>query len=162
MYSLALSYVNYREDDAKDICQEAFVKAFNNLDTLNEPSKFGSWLSTIVRRAAIDHIRQNSTRSEVPLVVEKVIQEDMPDGVSEDHAMRQLEKQVIKEVVESIPNRAMKDTVKMYYLGDGMTTEEIAEQLGIPKSTVTTRLDRFRARYQRLLMKRILTVRGET
>ena len=71
-----------------------------------------------------------------------------------------MEREVVKKVVEGIPDESIRKSVIMYYL-EGISTEEIAARQGIPKSTVTTRLNRFRTRYRKLIMLRILRLRGE-
>ena len=62
VYALALSLV--RSDDADDVAQEAFLRAFRNLDLLANPAKFGVWLRRITFGVAIDHIRANRARSQ--------------------------------------------------------------------------------------------------
>ena len=48
MFRVALGYVGASHDEAKDICQGAFIKAFDRLDTLDDPCKFRSWLTSVV------------------------------------------------------------------------------------------------------------------
>ncbi|MBH5319594.1 sigma-70 family RNA polymerase sigma factor [Paenibacillus sp. GSMTC-2017] len=47
--------------NAQDITQEAFMKSYNQLHTLNEPSKLGSWLYSITSRTSHDFIRRKKT-----------------------------------------------------------------------------------------------------
>src|SRR5689334_13848159 len=60
VYALALSLV--READADDVAQEAFLRAFRNLDLLADPARFGVWLRRITFGAAIDHVRAARSR----------------------------------------------------------------------------------------------------
>src|SRR5215218_2973252 len=61
VYALALSLV--RPDDADDVAQEAFLRAFRNLDLLADPAKFAVWLRRITFGVAIDHVRADRARS---------------------------------------------------------------------------------------------------
>src|SRR5215218_6628264 len=60
VYALTLSLV--RPDDADDVAQDAFLRAFRNLDLLADPAKFGVWLRRITFGAAIDHVRAERSR----------------------------------------------------------------------------------------------------
>ena len=61
VYALTLSLV--RPADADDVAQEAFIRAFRNLDLLADPSRFGVWLRRITFGVAIDHVRADRTPS---------------------------------------------------------------------------------------------------
>src|SRR5919107_4970670 len=61
VYALALSLV--QPDDADDVAQDAFLRAFRNLDLLADPAKFGVWLRRITFGVAIDHVRASRARS---------------------------------------------------------------------------------------------------
>jgi len=61
VYALALSLV--RPDDVDDVAQDAFLRAFRNLDLLADPAKFGVWLRRITFGVAIDHVRTDRARA---------------------------------------------------------------------------------------------------
>jgi RNA polymerase sigma-70 factor, ECF subfamily len=56
-YNLALRTLGDHWD-AADVCQEAFIKAFRNLDSFKGEARFGTWLHRIVVNAAYDHLRR--------------------------------------------------------------------------------------------------------
>jgi RNA polymerase sigma-70 factor (ECF subfamily) len=64
-YSIALSVVG-RPADAEDIAQEAFVKAFQSLDTCREPERFAAWLFQIVRNRARNFLDSRRLRDVAP------------------------------------------------------------------------------------------------
>ena len=64
-------------------------------------------------------------------------------------------------MIEDIANDEMRKTVALFYTGDGMTVDGIAAEMGVAVSTVTTRLNRFRSRYRKIIIKRILELRDE-
>lgn len=63
--------VSYRllgnHDDARDVSQDAFVKAFRSLDTLERPGAFGGWLMRIVTNLSLNYRRGRSLRMAQPL-----------------------------------------------------------------------------------------------
>ncbi|MDF2772028.1 MAG: polymerase sigma factor, sigma-70 family [Geminicoccaceae bacterium] len=61
VFALAVSLVG-EPADASDVAQEAFLRAFRNLDLLADPSKFGAWLRRITFGVSIDHVRAERAR----------------------------------------------------------------------------------------------------
>lgn len=61
----------------------------------------------------------------------------------------------VQNVIDNLPEGGMKDCAKAFYV-EGISTSDIAKRLDIPKSTVTTRLDRFRGRVRKLLLARLM------
>lgn len=56
-YYVALKYMK-QEEEAADVLQDAYIKAFQNLDQLQEPDKFPGWFSKIVASKALDELRK--------------------------------------------------------------------------------------------------------
>lgn len=65
IYALALRYVR-DPDDAKDIAQRAFVKAFEGLGGFRRASSFRTWLYRIAVNLALNHVRDRKPRGELP------------------------------------------------------------------------------------------------
>src|SRR3954454_11413931 len=63
--------VSYRllgnSHDALEVTQDAFLKAFSSLDTLQKPDAFGGWLMRIVSNLSLNYRRSRKTRSQLPL-----------------------------------------------------------------------------------------------
>jgi len=53
--------------DAAEVTQDAFLKAFNSLKTLEKPDAFGGWLMRIVNNLSLNYRRARKTRSQLPL-----------------------------------------------------------------------------------------------
>ena len=68
---IAAAFVGPNDDEAKDICQTAFIQAFKNLDKLEDPAKFGAWIASIARRTALNHVKKRKRRAEVPLPLDE-------------------------------------------------------------------------------------------
>ena len=100
VYNLALRMVG-NPQDAEDMTQEAFLKAYNSLDSFRGDSKFSVWLYRIVSNVCLDHLRKKNRRSTVSLSVEddegEEIQLDIPDTALSPEAM--LEQKLTREAV---------------------------------------------------------------
>ena len=76
-YYVALKYMK-QEEEAADVLQDAYIKAFQNLDQLQEPDKFPGWFSKIVASKALDELRREETS--------RLVQE-MIAGLSDEQRM---------------------------------------------------------------------------
>jgi DNA-directed RNA polymerase specialized sigma24 family protein len=77
----------------------------------------------------------------------------------EGERRKKLERAIVAEEIERLPESRMKQAGRLFYL-EGRDTAKIAEQLGAPVSTVTTWLSRFRGKIRRRLVLRVLALRG--
>ena len=157
VFRIAL-FMSKSEDDAKDIAQQAFVQAFRKIKSLRKPESFGFWIYKIVRNSARLHLKREKARREISLeyFIDSLI---VSYDDNSEAQLREREIEIIKELVESVPKKSIKETIRMYYI-DGLDIRHIVEKQGIPESTVTTRLNRFRANYRKEIIHRILALRG--
>ena len=58
VFTLAMRYVNNKREDAEELSQDVFVKAYRFLGDFKQTSKFSTWLYTIVHTTAISHLRK--------------------------------------------------------------------------------------------------------
>ncbi len=128
VFNYLLRLVGDRED-AMDLSQEVFLKAYQNLGRLEDPSRFGPWLFRIAHNEAFSHLRRR--RPEVALDPETV-------GISRPR----LEPLELSLAVERALARLSTDQreavlLKIY---QGFKFEEMAEALGCPVSTVKSRV----------------------
>ena len=139
----ALAYrVIGREEDARDVCQETFLRAFRALPGFKGQAKFSSWLYRIALNLCRDWIRRQR-RAPVMQAPEGV---DLVDLVSEHGPSESIEQLVARQELSAIVEQTMKllpeeqrtaIILKEYH---GMTFQEIADLQGCPLSTVKTRL----------------------
>ena len=147
VYNLALRMVG-NPQDAEDMTQEAFLKAYNSLDSFRGDSKFSVWLYRIVSNVCLDHLRKKNRRSTVSLSVEddegEEIQLDIPDTALSPEAM--LEQKLTREAVRRGLQSLDEDARQILLLREiqGMSYEEIAQALSLESGTVKSRI--FRAR----------------
>ena len=154
VYALALSLV--RAADADDVAQEAFLRAFRNLDLLADPARFGVWLRRITFGVAIDHVRAD--RSNTAFIVPLDDAEHSPDPVGGlvDPGPTPLQRLEHREVVsrvlaalERLPAR-YRVPLTLYHI-DGLTHAKVARTLGVPETTVRSLVARARRKLAHLL-----------
>ena len=138
MYTLAYRITNNFED-ANDALQEGFLQVFENLKTFKGNSKLGTWIHTIVARAAIKKIKNKIHFVEInDSITNNIIDWSMLTDV-----------RYLEEAIASLP--AGYRTVFTLYEIEGFKHKEIAEILNISVSTSKTQL--FKAK--RLLMEHL-------
>jgi RNA polymerase sigma-70 factor, ECF subfamily len=136
-------------DDAADIAQEAFVRAWNNLKSFRGDAAFSTWLYRIVTNVFLDDRKKKRNRQTRSLDEEMDLDESSvqrqyedpspgPQELAEGDERRRLLQQAILSLPEN--QRAM---VVMYHT-QGLAYEEIAEILDLPMGTVKSRLNRAR------------------
>ncbi len=147
VYNIALRMSGDRED-ALDISQESFLKAYHSLRSFRGESKFSVWLYRIVSNTCLDFLRERKRRAELPLVRED------DEGESEDTQIcdeslspetlfeRKLTREAVRRGLLSLPE----DQRKILLLREiqGFSYEEIGEILSLESGTVKSRI--FRAR----------------
>lgn len=133
--------------DAEDVTQETFVKAFRALHKVDTSRPLLNWLYTIARRTALNHLRARREWSELP-----------PDPVSDGPAPREEIEE--RETISGIWTRARRLLKAAEFealwlrFGENMSVEETAQSTGRSSSSIKTLI--YRAR-QRLLTSKKLT-----
>lgn len=131
-----------REEDARDLCQETFLKAYRALGAFKREACFSSWLYQIALNLCRDRMRRRRLRPLVSL-------EELDDrGASlvtrrpDPHALAEAEglSRIVQAAVASLPEDQREVIVLKEY--QDLTFLEIAEVLDLPLSTVKTRLYR--------------------
>jgi RNA polymerase sigma-70 factor (ECF subfamily) len=141
IYALAYRVIG-REEDARDVCQETFLRAYRALPNFKGEAKFSSWLYRIALNLCRDWIRKQR-RAPVSQMPEDVDLLEMtaatgPSESIEDLAARRELTAVVEEAMARLPEEQRTAIVLKEY--HGMTFQEIADLQGCPLSTVKTRL----------------------
>jgi len=155
VYSMVYGMLRNRED-ARDITQDAFVKAFKSLKSFRLEASFYTWLYRIAMNRAIDFTRKRKRR-EVAGFDESIANKDEDGGIAEIHhsdsPSKSLErKQLYAKIMESLEKLPadQKQVILLREL-EGLSYKEISEVMGIPEGTVMSRLFYARKKMQKLL-----------
>jgi RNA polymerase sigma-70 factor, ECF subfamily len=152
-----------REEDARDVCQETFLRAFRSLSGFRGQSKFSSWLYRIALNLCRDWMRRER-RTPVVQPPEDVDLLELasaaePSESIEDLVARQdLTRAVERAMAVLPPEQRTAIVLKEYH---GLTFQEIADLVGCPLSTVKTRLYQGLTVLRRELAKRERTMAGK-
>jgi RNA polymerase sigma-70 factor (ECF subfamily) len=142
------------QEEALDVAQEAFVKAFRSLPKFKGESAFYTWLFRITMNVALDRKRQRAARAR-SLGTEDVPPEEWErtavatDTSPDDEAVSAQRRARIGRALESLPEHHR----SIIILSDieGLSYREIAEVLAIPMGTVMSRLHNARKRLREAL-----------
>jgi RNA polymerase sigma-70 factor (ECF subfamily) len=133
-FNLALQIVGHRED-ALDIVQTSFTKAFSHLPTLTDRERFGSWFLRIVRNAALDWVAARAHR-QGHLSLETDQLADHPGALL---AMEQREERdQVRQAVATLSEEHQQVLLLRY--AEGLDYSTMSKRLGIKVTTVRSRL----------------------
>jgi RNA polymerase sigma-70 factor, ECF subfamily len=141
IYALAYRVIG-RDEDARDVCQETFLRAFRALPGFKGQAKFSSWLYRIALNLCRDWMRRQRRApvSQMPEDADPV--ELAADGGPQESVEDLVARRELTSVVEAAMARLPEEQRTAIILKEyhGMTFQEIAELQGCPLSTVKTRL----------------------
>ena len=131
-----------REEDARDVCQETFLRAFRALPGFRGQAKFSSWLYRIALNLCRDWVRRERRRAIVQpagdVDLMELAAEAEPSESIEDLVARKDLARVVERAMTLLPEEQRTAIVLKEY--HGLTFQEIADLVGCPLSTVKTRL----------------------
>ena len=135
MYKIARSYLSNDEDIA-DAIQDAIESCWRNLDQLDKPAYFRTWMTRILIHKCIDIIRKNKREHPVS---------DFPEY---GEVSRELDNSEFNELMNSLDEKYR--TILLLYYGEGFKISEIAQLLDMEENTVKTRLSRGRSKFREI------------
>src|SRR5215467_461809 len=141
IYALAYRQIG-REEDARDVCQETFLRAYRALNGFRGQAKFSSWLYRIALNLCRDWLRRER-RAPIVQPPEDVDLMDLaaarePSETIEDRVARKDMSRAVERAMARLPEEQRTAIVLKEY--HGLTFQEIADLVGCPLSTVKTRL----------------------
>lgn len=142
IYALAYRTLG-REEDARDVVQEAFLRAFRGLRGFKGEAKFSSWLYRITLNLCRDWARRERR---APLIqtpegtdpVDLADRQASPEESVEDLVARREMSRAVAQAMADLPEEQRSAILLKEY--HGLTFQEIADMLDCPLSTVKTRL----------------------
>src|SRR6478672_629660 len=141
IYALAYRTIG-REEDARDVCQETFLRAFRALPGFRGQAKFSSWLYRIALNLCRDWIRRERRTPTVQApehidLIELAAAAEPSESIEDLVARKDLTRLVERAMARLPEDQRTAIILKEYH---GLTFQEIADLVGCPLSTVKTRL----------------------
>ncbi len=143
MFTIACRYLK-DDEEAKDVMQEAFLKAFTHMDSYKPEYSFGAWLKRIVINQSLDVLKKRKVEFNYDEI-------DTQNSVEIDDWSfnTSVSKRSILDAIEKL-NDKHKIVVKLYLI-EGYDHQEISEILNIPVKTSRTHLSRGKNKLRDLL-----------
>lgn len=141
MFSVSVRIVN-DQMEAEDVIQEAFLSAFNKIDTYKGEVSFGAWLKRIVVNRSLDYLKKRKVHFEEVNERTAQIAEYQMDT-------RELDAKVLKQAIQELSDGYR--VVLSLYLIEGYDHDEISQILGISNSASRTQLLRAKNKLREIL-----------
>lgn len=141
-YFVALKMTK-NENDPMDILQDSYLKAFSDLDKLEDPEKFSSWFNCIVANNCRNFLKKKTPDFFSDLADEDSGEEFEPEDKNAELPSEYSANKEIKEIVHNAINNLPEEQrlcVMMYYF-DELSVQQIADALEISTGTVKSRLN---------------------
>jgi RNA polymerase sigma-70 factor (ECF subfamily) len=132
VYAIAVQVYRLREEDAEDVFQEVFARAYERLDELRDDEAIRPWLAQVTRRLAVDRLRAGER--------EQPSQEGVDASASEETIARLDEALMVQEALSTLPERCQ-EILDRFFARD-QSYKTISGVLGIPPGTIASRISR--------------------
>lgn len=151
VYNLALGKTGHPQD-AEEITQNAFLKAWQALPGFQGQSAFSTWLYRLTLNAAIDFLRKEGRR-EAPRSLEEEGAQTLPHRGPgpEAQAIAREEARLLWQTIEALPEQHR--TILLLREVEGLRYQEIARRLDLEEGTVRSRLSRARKALRNALLE---------
>lgn len=152
VYTMALRMVG-NPDDALDVSQEAFLKAWRGLGTYRVEAKFSTWLYRIVTNVAIDFLRREKRQKATSLTQDQQEEQAVEDHQADPYekvAQKMEQAQVAQALEQLEPDHRQALVLRAV---NGLSYEEIAQATGAKIGTVKSRIARGREKMRQILQR---------
>ena len=153
VFTLAMRFTKGRED-AEEVAQDCFIKAYRNLGSFQQQSKFSTWLYSIVYTTAMTFLRKKRVDTSSIDDDESYIQiENKPSAYDAHNIDNKSRSYYLNQAIEQLlPDDAT--IITMFYKGE-QSLEEIAQALNMEANTVKVKLFRARQRLKEKLERNL-------
>jgi len=152
VFTLAMRFAKSRED-AEEIAQDCFIKAYRSLSSFQKQSKFSTWLYSIVYTTAMTTLRKKRIATDSIDDEETFVQiENKPSGYDDNAENKSRTFYVNQAIDQLLPDDAA--IITLFYKGE-QSLEEIAQTMGIEANTVKVKLFRARQRLKEKLERNL-------
>ena len=156
VYTLCVHMVTNREE-AEDLAQEAFLKAWRNLDGFLGESSFATWMHRLTTNLCLDHLRKQTRRQNVSVAVslddeEATLPEPVDHSGDPHEELERAERQrALTKGLQELPEHYRRPLVMREV--SGMSYQEIADALKLDLGTVKSRIARAREALRKILLR---------
>lgn len=144
-YYVAFKYIK-QEDSALDILQDAYIKAFQNLEQLQDAEKFPAWFSKIVATTALNELKKRKVvlfsqmeKENDSTSIDELFQDERIEAQPELSLDQKETSRLVQEMINVLSDE-QRLCIMMYYVEE-MAVKDIAETLGVSENTVKSRLN---------------------
>ena len=145
-----MRYATYLVNDAEkasDVVQDAFIKAYINLNSFDTKRKFSSWIYRIVHNEALNLIKKH--KKKIPLF--EYLDVDGGAGILEEYTREEVGR-IVRVCIKELP-LLYKEPLSLYFLEE-KSYSEISDILRIPIGTVGTRIKRAKLAMRQICQKK--------
>jgi RNA polymerase sigma-70 factor (ECF subfamily) len=153
-YTLAFRLTG-NEEDARDVVQDAYLRAYKSLKRFRGDAQFTTWLYRITANCASTLLVKRGKHRHDELSDETVLFDERPEADPEGRADAALDRQTVTAALQELPD-GLRQVIVLRDIYD-LPHEQIAGELGITEAAAKVRLHRAR----RKLRERLLPMRGE-
>ncbi|MBQ8801072.1 MAG: sigma-70 family RNA polymerase sigma factor [Clostridium sp.] len=156
VYTLCVHLLGSREE-AEDLAQEAFLKAWRNLDGFLGESSFATWMHRLTTNLCLDHLRKQTRRQNVSVAVslddeEATVPEPVDHSGDPHEELERAERQrALTKGLQELPEHYRRPLVMREV--SGMSYQEIADALNLDLGTVKSRIDLAREALRKILLR---------
>ncbi len=151
VFRLCMGFM-HNPDDAADLTQEVFIKAYQKLSTYKGDSKFSTWLYRVSVNMAINSQRKQKIRATFNFYDNGNETQQIADTRYADENINELEqKQMVKKILDSLPASQRKAIVLSHY--EELSNKELAEVMGLSVKASESLLYRARSNMQKMIKK---------
>jgi RNA polymerase sigma-70 factor (ECF subfamily) len=153
VYTVVLRVVKVKEE-AEEVAQDTFLKAFESLEGYRGESKFSTWIYSIAYRKALDRVRKNSRMKPVELV-EDITEKNVETIDNALHFLEQKERNdTIRRCIAELPEKEAA-IITLYYFED-QSVREISAITNLTEDNIKVKLYRSRKKLFSLLKQFVL------
>lgn len=142
-------------EEAEDLAQEAFLKAWRSLDSFREESSFATWMHRLTTNICLDHLRRQTKRQNlnaVSLDDEEEWTEPADPGADPHEQLERSERgRALAAALRGLPDHH-RQVLVMREIG-GLSYQEIAQSLSADVGTVKSRISRAREQLRKILVR---------
>ncbi|MCB9833000.1 MAG: sigma-70 family RNA polymerase sigma factor [Planctomycetes bacterium] len=145
--TFVMRYVGDR-DWAEDLCQETFLRLYRNPRAFDPRNRFSTWLFTVARNLAIDFLRRKRPATSIDAGEDGDYRIEPAGPEAERPVDRTLMRELERRVQDNL--NALSDKLREVFIlcaMQGLSYEEVAQIVGCPAKTVSSRLARARERF---------------